>query len=83
MARRAGSKWFVGGLNANEQRDFTLPLDFAGTGELKVRLFRDADPASDKPLAPIEIEHLSLSSKDGLKVSAAANGGWAAIVEAK
>ena len=50
---------------------------------LTVRLFRDADPANDKPLAPIEIEELTLSSNDAIKVSAAANGGWAAIVEAK
>jgi alpha-glucosidase len=83
VARRVGNKWFVGCLNANEKRDFTLPLDFVGKGELKVRLFRDADPANDKPLAPIEIEEFTLSSTDAIKVSAAANGGWAAIVEAK
>lgn len=89
VARRAGNKWFVGCLNANEKRDFALPLDFACSpssdtrSPLKIRLFRDADPANDKPLAPIEIEELTLTSKDAIKVAAAANGGWAAIVEAK
>jgi len=104
VARRAGSKWFVGCLNANEKRDFTLSLDFVRShpssdrlrgslrsgdtfpvprSPLKIRLFRDADPANDKPLAPIEIEELSLSAKDSIKISAASNGGWAAIVEAK
>ena len=83
VARRAGRKWFVGCLNANEKRDFTLPLCFAGDGEFKVRLFRDADPCADKPLAPVVIEELSLSAKDSIAVSAAPNGGWAAIVEAK
>ena len=83
VARRAGNKWFIGCLNANEKRDFALPLDFAGKGEFKVRLFRDADGANDKPLAPIKVEELSLTSQDSIKVTAAANGGWAAIVEVK
>ena len=81
VARRVGKKWFVGCLNAGERRDFYIPLDFAGNGALKVRLFRDANPDDAKPLAAIAVEELSVSAKDRLKVAAAANGGWAAIAE--
>ena len=81
VARRAGDKWFVGCLNAGEKRTFTVPLTFAGTGAKKVRLFRDADPTSIKNLAPIAVEELSLQASDSLTVTAASNGGWAAIVE--
>ena len=82
VARRVGKKWFVGCLNAGERREFSVPLDFAGKGALKVRLFRDANPDSAKPLGAIAVDELSLSSEDSLKVSAASNGGWAAIIEA-
>ena len=81
VARRAGGKWFVGCLNAGATRTFTLPLGFAGDGKLKVRLFRDADPTVEKSLAPVACETLSLTAKDVLVVSAAPNGGWAAIIE--
>ena len=96
VARRVGKKWFVGCLNANERRDFSVPLDFIHFDNstqtpkqsndqttLSIRLFRDADPANDKPLAPLAIEGLSLSAKDRINVSASPNGGWAAIIEEK
>ena len=81
MARRVGKKWFVGCLNAGERRDFSIPLDFAGNGAIKVRLFRDENPDEAKPLGAIAIDELSLSAKDRLNVVAASNGGWAAIAE--
>lgn len=86
VARRAGEKWFVGCLNAGEVRAFEVPLSFAAGANapgapLRVRLFRDADPASAKNLAPVAVEELSLTAADALRVTAAACGGWAAIVE--
>ena len=81
VARRVGKKWFVGCLNAGERRDFSIPLDFAGNGALKVRLFRDENPDEAKPLGAIAIDALALSAKDRLNVAAASNGGWAAIAE--
>ena len=78
VARRAGTKWFVGALNAGETRTLTVPLDFAGTVPRKVRLFRDADPSDTKPCAPVAHE---TCVTDKLVVPCAANGGFAAIVE--
>ncbi|MGN0877772.1 MAG: glycoside hydrolase family 97 catalytic domain-containing protein [Kiritimatiellia bacterium] len=75
VARRKGDTWYLGCINAGEMRTFTVPLDFVGCG--KVRLFRDADPTDAKPCAPVVCETLRT---DTLTVTAAPNGGWAAIV---
>ncbi len=78
VARRKGDTWYVGALNAGETRTFDVDLSFVGSGKRDVRLFRDADPASDKPRQPVKVEALTT---DRLSVAAAANGGWAAIVK--
>ena len=81
VARRVGRRWYVGGLNANEKRLFTVPLAFAGTGGLKVRLFRDTDSDNTKPCADVTCDTFLCNASDSLTASAAANGGLAAIVE--
>ena len=81
VARRVGKRWYVGALNANEKRLFSVPLAFAGKGGLKVRLFRDADPDNAKPCAEVACETLKRDASDSLTVHAAANGGFAAIIE--
>ncbi|MGN0834010.1 MAG: glycoside hydrolase family 97 catalytic domain-containing protein [Kiritimatiellia bacterium] len=88
VARHAGEQWFVGCLNAGEVRAFKVPLSFAAganvpAAPLRVRLFRDAEPANGQKLAPVAVEELSLTAADALEVTAAANGGWAAMVEAR
>ena len=69
VARRAGGKWFVGGINAGEKRLFSVPLAFAGPGRLKVRLFRDFDPDNSKPCADIACESFTVDSADALTVA--------------
>ncbi len=81
VARRVGRRWYVGGLNANEKRLFTVPLAFAGTGGLRVRLFRDTDSDNTKPCADVTCDTFLCDASDSLVASAAANGGFAAIVE--
>ena len=77
VARRVGSKWFIGGLNAGEKRTFDIPLDFVGKGPFNIRLFRDADPDNARSCAPVAVETLNASS---ITVTCAENGGFAAIV---
>lgn len=81
VARRVGRKWFVGCLNAGARREFNVPLAFAGEGRLGVRVFRDANPDDARPCAPVACEKRELPASGSLKVAAAANGGWAAIIE--
>ena len=58
-----------------------MPLAFAGTGGLKVRLFRDTDSDNTKPCADVTCDTFLCDASDSLTASAAANGGFAAIVE--
>ncbi|MBQ9431181.1 MAG: glycoside hydrolase family 97 catalytic domain-containing protein [Kiritimatiellae bacterium] len=81
VARRVGRRWFIGCLNANGKRTFTVPLNFAGAGRKTIRLFRDADPDNAKPLAPVACECIKSDADGVLTVTAAANGGWAAIID--
>ena len=77
VARRKGTTWYLGALNAGEPRTISVPLAFAGPGSFKVRLFRDADPANAKPCAPVAVETMTV---DTLSVPCASNGGFAAII---
>lgn len=81
VARRVGRRWYVGGLNAAEKRLFSVPLAFAGKGGLKVRLFRDTDSDNTKPCADVTCDTFLCDASDSLTAFAAANGGFAAIVE--
>ena len=81
VARRAGKRWYLGALNANEKRLFSVPLAFAGQGNLKVRLFRDTDSDDAKPCAGVTCDTFFADASDSLTASAASNGGFAAIVE--
>ena len=81
VARRVGEKWFVGGLNGLARRNFSIPLDFVGEGDLDVRIFMDADPALTEGLGKVAVSARRMKSGDVLSVDAAARGGFALIVE--
>jgi alpha-glucosidase len=44
IARRSGSDWFVGAMNASQNRSFTLPLDFLVRGQKYVASSYTQDP---------------------------------------
>ena len=81
VARRVGEKWFVGGLNGLARRNFSIPLDFVGEGDLDVRIFMDADPALKEGLGKVAVSARRMKSGDVFSVDAAARGGFALIVE--
>ena len=81
IARRAGNRWYLNAVNANERRLFSLPLDFAGNCGLDVRIFRDTDPDTDVPCKDVTCERFRTEASHPLSVAAAANGGFAAIIE--
>lgn len=82
MARRSGKRWFLGALNSKERRTFKVSLDFIAGDAFKVRLYRDEDPSVTKSRAPVACEERIVCRGRDLVVEAAANGGFAAIVEA-
>lgn len=45
IARRSGSQWFLGAMNANSTRTFTVPLDFLTPGQKYVENVYSQDPS--------------------------------------
>ncbi|MBE5950896.1 MAG: hypothetical protein E7260_04780 [Lachnospiraceae bacterium] len=74
-ARKHGADWYVGAMTA-EARELELPLDFLEEGKTyNVYLYHDDATGKD-----LEIEKISVTAKDVLKLSLLANGGAAAII---
>lgn len=45
IARRSGAQWFIGAMNANARRTFTVPLDFLTPGRKYLESVYSQDPA--------------------------------------
>lgn len=76
IARRSGDVWYVGAINANEQRDLKLPLKFLGAGtQYKARRYRD-DPSMDTN-TKVHIDDVDVNSTTELTLSLLPNGGEA------
>jgi len=72
LARRKGDTWFLGVLNGPSARTTEIPCTFLGAGEFKTLLVRDeiGDPAA------VKMEKGQSSSKDVLKITMSAGGGF-------
>jgi alpha-glucosidase len=76
IARRSGNDWYVGALNAGDQRELTVPLDFLDPSHsYKARVY--SDDADAKTLTQVRIDEKSVDANTRLKVSMAPNGGQA------
>jgi len=76
-ARRKGNTWYLGGMSAKYARDLDLPLSFLGAGQYQIEVWKDAPDAETDP-NHLATEKLTLSSKEGLKIHAAFDGGFVA-----
>jgi len=77
IARRNGSRWFIGGMNDEEARELKLPLDFLKEGQkYQMTLFSDVKDSRDaqKKVTPV-------TSASVLDVAMNAKGGLAVIIE--
>ena len=71
--------WYIGGVNADEPRDITLPLTMLAEGQSYVAtIYRDGEDA-DWQMNPYEyeIEEQTVTSKDVLHLRMASGGGFA------
>ncbi|MRG60301.1 glycoside hydrolase family 97 [Agromyces sp. CFH 90414] len=76
LARKAGDRWFVGGMRAGSGEPLELPLAEFGGRKLLVDLLTD-DGANGSATVATTVE---ASSADVLTVPTATNGGFAAVV---
>lgn len=82
-AKRKGSKWFIGGItnNAEKERTFKLNLSFLKAGKsYKVTSFEDGINAGYQAM-DYRKKNFTIKSNESIEVKMVKNGGWAAVLE--
>lgn len=76
IARRSGTQWFIGCMNANRPRTFTVSLGFLERGKTyRASVYAD-DPAI-QTRTHVRIEHLELTAESKITMTVSAQGGQA------
>ncbi|WP_019818813.1 glycoside hydrolase family 97 catalytic domain-containing protein [Saccharomonospora saliphila] len=75
LARRAGDRWFVGGIAAGSARTLSAPLDVLGDGRWRADVYRDTTDGSG-----LARESTTVRAGETLSVPVAENGGFAAVL---
>ena len=80
VARRNGTTWFVGALNGDHERDFTIALDFLDSSSMyEATVFTDREEV----LTPtnVAIDTLAITSQDEIKYRIGKQKGMAMIIK--
>jgi len=83
VAKRKGSKWFIGGItnNAEKERKFKLNLNFLKNGKsYKVTSFEDGINAGYQAM-DYRKKNFEIKSGESIEIKMVRNGGWAAVLE--
>jgi len=83
VAKRKGTKWFIGGItnNAENERTFKLNLSFLKAGKsYKATSFEDGINAGYQAM-DYRKKSYNVKNNDVIEVKMARNGGWAAVLE--
>ncbi|MBN1950420.1 MAG: glycoside hydrolase family 97 protein [Bacteroidales bacterium] len=80
IARKAGNKWYIGGMTDADERVLTFDLAFLEKGKYQATLFEDADQANEFP-SEINKEEKVLTNTDRLSIRLAKGGGFVAVLE--
>jgi alpha-glucosidase len=76
IARQKDRNWYVGAINNSEAREISVPLTFLGPGEFDLTIYRDGSETEKDP-NKLEIEKMTVTRDEVLKVKMAAGGGMA------
>lgn len=75
-------EWFIGAITDEQARSFELGLDFLSADKYEVTIYKDAEDSDwEKNPMDYEIEKLTLSKNDFLKLKLAPGGGAAVILK--
>ena len=80
VAKRKGSKWFIGGITGENPRDFRIKLDFLGAGSHKMTAYKDGINADYQAMHYNKVEQ-NVTSSSAIDIHMVKNGGWAAVIE--
>ena len=78
---RGTDNWYVGGVTDDQERDFTLPLDFLGEGHFQAIIYEDGPDADyrNNPY-PMNIRRLDVDQSTVLNLHLAPGGGVAIAI---
>lgn len=80
VARKSGTTWFVGGLNGNQEREFTIPVDFLDSNtQYEATIYTDNEEV--QTLTRVAIEKRTVTSIDTIESSLGKNEGMAIIIK--
>ena len=82
VAKRKGSKWFIGGITngAERTRDFEIKLEFLKDKKYNLTSFEDGINAGYQAM-DYRRKTSIVDNKSTLKIKMVRNGGWAAVLE--
>jgi alpha-glucosidase len=80
LARRHGDTWFIGGLNGDTEREFSVSLSFLQSGERNAFIMEDGINAS-RFAEDYKLTKKIITNKSSIKVKMVSGGGFAARIE--
>lgn len=80
LARRNGSDWYLAAINASEERDLIIPLDFLKEGSYNITLYKDHP---EQPMTNVKIIDQEIFSGEILNVHLNQNGGFCTVLKGK
>lgn len=75
IARRAGTQWYIGGMNGDTARSVKIPLQFLPPGDFQATLWSDADEVAEYPERIIK-QQLAVNASSQLTAAMASGGGY-------
>jgi alpha-glucosidase len=78
LARRKGTRWYIGAMTNGEGRSVTVPLSFLGRGRFLATVWQDGAGPND-----VNRTTRTVGVKDSIKITMAPGGGAAIILEPK
>ena len=80
VARRSGTRWFIGSMNGDTPRTLRVPLTFLAPGRYTLHAFSDRPDTPDYP-DRVDTIVKSVDSSASVTIAMAAGGGYAAWIE--
>lgn len=81
VARRHGTRWFLGAMTNEQARQIDIPLAFLGEGLWHATIFADGAAAIEPRLTPVTIATRTVGSKDSMTLLMQPSGGQAIMFE--
>jgi len=82
MARKNGNTWFIGAMNDETPKDFTIDFSFLDAGTYHIQWLRDG-VNSNKNAKDYAVQESTVNNTSKMDIHLHKSGGWAAIITKK